>query len=282
MYYGLVFAAVLFFSVQFLFNQRYQNECGSGVTATLVFTFGYSVVGLLVLFVVSGFKIEFTPFTLLVASLTAINGIGCSFCSLKSLGKINLSLYSMISMLGGMLLPFFAGILFFNEDLGLNKILCLIIITVALMLTVEKGDGKGYRRYYAGIFVLNGMSGVYSKIFASLEFPKTNDISYSFFVALITAAISAVLLVLLRRPLPKLSKNALVAVSGVGVLNTVANFFLLIALSHIAASAQYPIVTGGVIIFATVISCLTHQKPKKKEIVAVALSFAGILMLAIH
>jgi drug/metabolite transporter (DMT)-like permease len=45
------------------------------------------------------------------------------------------------------------------------------------------------------------------------------------------------------------------------------------------ASAQYPFVTGGTMIVSTVISLFTDKKPSKKEIIAVALSFIGIVLL---
>ena len=45
------------------------------------------------------------------------------------------------------------------------------------------------------------------------------------------------------------------------------------------ASVQYPFVTGGTMIVSTVISFLLGQKPSKREIFAIALSFLGILAL---
>jgi len=53
-----------------------------------------------------------------------------------------------------------------------------------------------------------------------------------------------------------------------------------IALVHIDASIQYPMITGGVIIVSTIICFLKKEKPKRKELLAVALSFVGLLILA--
>ena len=68
---------------------------------------------------------------------------------------------------------------------------------------------------------------------------------------------------------------------GYGILNKIGNFLLLIALAHLPASVQYPMVTGGVMICSTVICFFTRQKPGKREIASLALSFIGILALVL-
>ena len=66
-----------------------------------------------------------------------------------------------------------------------------------------------------------------------------------------------------------------------GATNRIANYVLLIALMHVEASVQYPMVTGGVMIVSTVISYFGKNKPNKKEILSVALAFFGMLALFI-
>ena len=54
---------------------------------------------------------------------------------------------------------------------------------------------------------------------------------------------------------------------------------LVFSLAHVDASVQYPMVTGGTMIVSTVLSCFSDKKPSKREIISVALSFAGVLAL---
>ena len=70
------------------------------------------------LVIINGFRLEFTPFTFVIALLAAINSIVFVFCSIKALDSINLSLYSLFSMLGGMVLPFLQGIFFAPHIVG--------------------------------------------------------------------------------------------------------------------------------------------------------------------
>ena len=278
----MVMAAVVMFGLQFFCNQQYERECKSGLSASMMFIFGGAVAGLVVLLAVNGFKWEFTPFTVLMASLAALDGMAFSFCSLKALGKINLSLYSLFSMLGGMVLPFCLGVFFFDEQFTFGKAICLVAVIAALFLSVEKGEGKGGTVYYIGVFVFNGLSGVISKFFQASELPKTSEAAYSVWTAVMTALISGVILIFVLKKSPlKLNAKALISMAGNGILNRVANFLLLLSLAYLPASVQYPMITGGVMIVSTLLGYFTPNKPKTREWISLALSFAGIMALVL-
>ena len=64
-----------------------------------------------------------------------------------------------------------------------------------------------------------------------------------------------------------------------GAINRTANFLLVIALVHLDASIQYPMVTGGVIIVSTLVCFFRKEKPTNKEVVSVLVAFIGMLAL---
>ncbi len=282
MYYALILLSVVIFGGCFALNDVYRRQRGSSLRISLEFSFISSAAGLVVLLAVNGFRVEFTWFTLLMAVLSALNSFGFTFCSFRSLGLINLSLYSLFSMLGGMLLPFAQGILFYGESITVAKAVCFVLICAALALTVEKGERSKGAVYYAGVFILNGMSGVLSKLFTSAAYAKTSAAGYSILGAMCCTVISAVLLLTLFRGQPQQGRASLASV-GVGALggaaNRVANYLLLIALAHVDASVQYPMVTGGVMIVSTLICFCGANKPSKKEQLSVVIAFLGMLAL---
>ena len=167
MYYFLIVLAVVLFGGGFAVQDAYRRLCGSGVTVALRMSVIGGLAGLAVLLLLNGFRLEFTPFSFLIALLATANGIGFTFFSFRALEHINLSLYSVFSMLGGMVLPFLQGILFYREELTLAKGLCFLLIALAIFLPLQKGKRTGGGFYYAGVFVLNGLSGVLTKIFTS-------------------------------------------------------------------------------------------------------------------
>lgn len=278
MYYGIVTIAVFMFGIQFFCSQGYQQECGSSWKATFINILATNLIGLPVLWAINDFSLQYTHFTFLLATITTVNNILCTVCSLRALGKANLSVYSLFSMLGGMVLPFCTGIFFFHETWTPGKVICLITVILALLLTIEKGKGNGAVKYYIGVFIFNGMAGVLSKFFQALPYEKTSEAAYSVWCALIAAGAAAVFLLFLQEHI-HITGKSLFWLTGDGLLNKVANWLLLIALVHLPVSVQYPMVTGGVIIVSTLLSYLTPKKPGKREFVAVLLSFAGILAL---
>ncbi len=277
--YGLLTLSTIMFGFMFFFKDIFRKNYGSGLKATLVMSLGGGIFGLAVLLIIKGFIFEFSVFAFIMAIISSFNGLLFSFCSLKALGKINLSLYSLFSMLGGMALPFLSGILFHGEAFTFGKALCFIIITAALFLTAEKGDNKFGTVYYIGVFFFNGMSGVISKIYQALPFERISSAGYSILKCIVSIAISAVLLLFIKGERKKINFACIFAMAGSGTLSHIANWLLLIALLNLPASAQYPFVTGGTMIVSTVISLFSDKKPSKKEIAAVVLSFIGILLL---
>jgi len=280
MYYGMILGSVVMFGGCFALNDVYRRLCGSNIAASLWFSLISSAAGLVVLLAANGFRFEFTLFTLLISSVSALNGFGFTFCGFKALGSINLSLYSLFSMLGGMALPFLQGIIFYGEEITLAKVVCFVFICLALLLTVDREKKKSGGIYYLGIFVLNGMSGVLSKIFASSPYPKTSAEGFSILSALCAVLMAAVLLPFFAKGHKNsLSVKAVAVSSAGGVINRIANLLLVIALAHVDASVQYPMVTGGVIIVSTLLCFFGKNKPSKKELASVALAFTGMLLL---
>ena len=280
MYYGVVSAAVIMFGLQFFFNQKYEAECGNGKKASMMFILLSNAVGLLfILLAVNKFRMEYTNFTFIFALIAAVNMLLYNICSMKALGKINLSLYSLFSMLGGMVLPFCAGVFFFDEEFTLGKVVCLVTVVAALLLNVKKGEKQKGTVYYIGIFVFNGMSGVISKFFQALPYEKTSEAAYSVWSAMLTVIFAGIALMFMRNDSVKINLRSVCWSSGYGVLNKIGNLLLLVALAQLPASVQYPMVTGGVMIVSTLLSYFTPKKPGVREIVSVILSFAGIMAL---
>ena len=154
--YGLLTISTVAFGLMFFFQDMFRANYGNTIKAAFVLNVGTNLVGVIVSLFTTGFAVEMTPFALIMSTIGSINNLLFSYCTLKALDKINLSLYSVFSMLGGMALPFLSGILFHGEAFTVAKATCFAFITVALAFTVNAGVKKADAKYYIGIFVLNG------------------------------------------------------------------------------------------------------------------------------
>lgn len=279
MYYLILTAAVSMFSIMFLFNQSYQKIRGSSAKSAFTFLWGSNIAGTIALFAINKFQFEFAFFTLAIAAVAALNNLLYNVCSIFAFGKVNLSLFSVFAMSGGMVLPFVAGILFYNEELTLSKILCIILIIIALIINIGKGEKKQGLIYCLGVFIFNGMSGVISKFYSSADVAKASEASYSMMMAMISVVFAGLILLFIRPLQFKTTPKAAAISMGAGLISCTANFLLLISLRELPASVQYPFVTGGTMVISTILCYFTKQKPTKKEILSIVIAFIGILIL---
>lgn len=286
LYYTLVIISTVLFSLQFLFTQRFQETSGTGMKPTLVFSLYKSLVIIFMMLLISGFRIGFSWFSLLMATVYAVSSMAMSYYSLKAFAVANLSVYSVFSMLGGMILPFFLGVLFFDEgDKLVFKIICCALIVVAVLLNIKSGkQDKKALFYYFAVFVLNGMSGVISKLHQSSPYSPVDSTSFMLWSSVVTVVLSAAWLLIAYRQIPLIKGKNIFFVTGYGVFNGLGNLFLLIALSGesgLPASVQYPLVTGGVMVCSTIISTIRKEKLTVREYVATFIALLASIFIAL-
>ena len=280
--YALVVGATLLFSLQFFFNQRFQQSYGTDLKASLVFSLYKSVVIIVIMLIIAGFKVEFTIFSVLMAVLYAAVGMLMVYYSLKAFSVANLSVFSVFSMLGGMILPFFLGVVFYDEPLTVFKVICCLLIVGAVLLNIR--SGKQNRKaliYYFAVFVLNGAAGVISKIHQSSQRPHVDSTGFMIWSSIVTVVICLAWLLIKYRSIPIVKGKNILFVSGYGVFNGVGNLFLLIALAVLPASVQYPLLTGGVMVCSTIISTIRKEKLTARDYAATVVALLASIFIAI-
>lgn len=251
--YALLVSATGLFSLQFLLKKYFRKREGADLRSTLQFSMYSGIFGCLLMLICKGFQPQWSWFSVAVAAVYAVNLLLYTYGSMKALSVANLSAFSIYAMLGGMLLPFLFGILRYGEAVTLTKLLCVLLIALAVSLTFEKGrQKKGAWVYYVSVFLLNGMSGVISKYHQAD--PRAVD-SHSFMLAayLVTILITLCWQLLRFGSLARISRRSLVLTGGSALCSGFGNLFCLIALTVLPASVQYPIITGGVIFLSAVI-----------------------------
>ncbi len=282
LYYSLIICSTVLFSLQFLFNQKFQKENGTDLKASLTFSLYKSIVAFVIMLIISGFSMSFSPFSIAMAAIYSLSGFLMTYFSLKAFAVANLSVYSVFSMLGGMILPFFLGVAIYNEELNVFKIVCCLLIVCSILLNLKSGNGdRKAIFYYMAVFVLNGMAGVISKIHQSSPLPHANSSEFMALTSLVSILLCGVWLIAAYRKIPLVKGKSLFYVSGYGVFNGVGNLFLLISLAVLPASVQYPLVTGGVMVCSAVISTVRKEKLTKREYLATAVAFLASVLIAL-
>lgn len=280
-YYFFVIMSAFLFAMQFLCQQKYEEECGTGIDKALGFSLykGLTVVVMMVL--LSAFKIEFAWYTVIMSGLYAISYILMAHFSLKAFSVANLSVYSVFTMLGGMLLPFIIGVSFYKEELSVLKVICCLIVVAAVLMNIQKGNGsKKAFLYYILVFLLNGSIASISKIHESAGFTITGPQSFMFYSGIWTIVICSICLLKENGKIELFKGKKLLYSAGDGFLNGIGDLLLLISIAKLDASVQYPLVTGGVMVFSTLISITRREKIRTTEYIAAVLALVASVLMA--
>ena len=108
-------AALLAF--EFALNKKYQALEGVSTIAGLRFNALSGFLSALIVWIFSGFQLEWSAFSLGLAFCMALCCITYSMIGFRILKQGGLALYSTFLMSGGILLPYIFGIVFLNEML---------------------------------------------------------------------------------------------------------------------------------------------------------------------
>ena len=279
MYFLLLTAAAVLFSTQFLFNQKFEAECGSSLSASMLFAALTSVGGFTVLFALNRFKLAFSWYSMILAGVYALVNILYTTASAKAFETVNLSVYSMFAMLGGMLLPAVYGVIFANESITVPKIVSCVLITVSLFLSVDFKPTRGNKLYYAAVFVLNGLVGVISAIHQSNTEWAVDSISFLMLSRIFGGIISGVFCLSKNRI--RVTKKSVYYAFGFAVFCCIGNLLVLISLKHLPASVQYPIITGGVMVISLVISVIRKEKVGFKNYASTVIALISTVSVAL-
>lgn len=270
--YIFLLLAVICFTAQFAFTKLYEEQAGQGTSATLVMLTVTSAIGFGLFFAVGGFHLEFTPIATGLALAMGIIMIPYYMLGIKVLSLGSLAVYSMFMMLGGMLVPFFYGLLFLHEPLSWGKALGTVLLSACIVLQAlqpqgeQTGDKKKQGLFFTLcilIFFINGFTGVIAKAHEISREPIP-ETSFTALSCGITALLSLGILLCKRKTGGSIQgifvTKPLGIMAALGIAAYTGSFLHLAAAETVPASVQFPLVSGGVIVLSAVASALCFQE----------------------
>lgn len=294
MYYFLTFIAVLLLALQFILNKLYQTKIGSSLLDSLEYSVIISIATSVIFIAASGFRFEFTPYSFLLAFLKSVMVTINTIIGLKVLKQGEVAVYTLFLMLGGMIVPYVYGIVFINEEITVLRLIGLLIMISAIVLTIEKRNDTNLKKisrqtilFYVIIFISNGFVSVFSKMHQIADQSKT--VSTEGFVVLgciVPLVFNFILMMIYRQKRPnkvRADKKRILVAGLIGVLCAVVSgvsyYFQLIGASNLPATVLYPMITGGSIALTAVAAAIAFkEKPKKMQLCGLTLAFLATFM----
>ena len=303
-YYVLIVLSVVCFSAQFAFTKLYERSAKQKTVTSLAMLIVMALVGAALFLCIGKFQIRFSVHSLTWATVMAGLMLPYYIVGIKVLSLGSLAVYSTFMMLGGMLVPFFYGIVFLHESVSTGKILGCVLLTACIVMqayiqnaqtrsNTDRSDGKNKTLLFVlclVIFFVNGMTGVVAKAH-QLNAAAVDTVSFTALYCLLTALFSALLLCVIlltgqrKEKCAQLKKilgwRTLLTVAAIGLAAYTGNFLSFTATSHIPASVQFPIVSGGTIVLSAIVSAfIFKEKISKKEWLSVVGAFIATFLFA--
>ena len=282
MNYVLVLIATILLAFEFAFSKKYQASEGTSLISGLRFNTVSGLFTAIIFFALSGFKLPFSLFSLIMAFLMSSLCMLYSIIGFQILRKGNMSLYSLFLMSGGMLLPYVFGILFLQEPLTILRVLGILFILAAVYLSnPAKGNlDKSQFGLCVIIFILNGFVSIISKCHQiNVTFSPIDNTAFVMYTGICKCLMSSVALLFCKSKEPKYTfttKTSLYLILGAACIGGISYTFQLMGAKALPASVLYPLITGGSIIFSTLCGkLLFKEKITKFQAISVGLCFIG-------
>lgn len=289
-YYVLVFLSVVLLALNFAVTKKYQIETGGGFRQALIFNAIVSAATSVIFLVYYGFRFEFTLYSFIISVIKSGAALLYTIIGFRLLKTGKMAVYTLFLMLGGMLMPYFYGILFLGESITVLRAAGIIIMIASIIANSFDGGAKRGKSVSAGnllmcaaVFLLNGIVSITSKMHQVETVHRT--VSTGGFVimgSLTTLMLCIILLPFTGKKAEKKKpdlKFVLPLCAASGAAGGVSYFLQLVGASHLPATVLYPMITGGAI-FLTALAGRIFYKEKLDKIktVSVAAAFAATFM----
>lgn len=284
--YILVILATVLLAVDFALQKLYQQKCGTGVKAGLTFNAVIGLATAIVFMFINGFQIHFSIYAFLMAMCMSVCQLSYTILGFKVLKAGNMAFYTMFLMTGGMVVPYVFGLLFLDEPFSFLRIVGLVIIIAAIILSnfnVAKSSSK-IIIICVVIFLLNGGCSVSSKLCQTPNpYGSVTPTEFVFMTGAIRFVLCGIALLVSKHRESKKEHgekfefgNILPLILCSAVVSGVSYMLQLIGAANLPATVLYPIVSGGCIIFSTIAGMICFkEKPNMYQRIGVVLCFLG-------
>lgn len=282
-YYLLLTVSAVLLALNFIITKAYQRIEGTGVAAGFKFNVFIGIATAILFFCMNGFKLNFSLFSFIISAMPSIFAILYTVVGLKVLKSGNVSLYSLFLMSGGMLVPYVFGIFYLSERVNIFRIIGILLILIAIIITNRDKIEKKLLINLVAIFILNGLVSVFSTLHqVERNLPTVGDMDFIIFTGFWKTIISSIALLFIKNEKSKFifSKKAVLPIIVLSAaVGGIAYILQLISIANLPATVSYPILTGGSIIFTCISGMLFFkEKPSKVQIISIIICFVGTLM----
>lgn len=296
----LLALTVTFFSAQFLFSKGYQLKTGSGFKLTFVFMSLMSSGIILEFLIFNRFRLHITHISLAYAFFYAVLILVCEIASLKAFNLGKVSIVSLYTLIGSVVLPFLYGTVILNEGLTLTKIIAIILICISFIPPLfdnntasQENTNKKSRLIFfmlcITVFLSNGLITIIQKAHQmSKNIVPESD--FLILASIFTFLLSAVCFFLIGKNekgflTGQSKKTVLICIMFAvlyGLFNGAGTILSMICAKTLPSSIQFPVISGGVVSLTAILSFIFYrEKITTKIYLSIGLAVLSIIIFSL-
>ena len=286
MQYIMLTISALLLAVNFALNKVYQGIKGTSPATGFGFSSLSGLFTAVVFFVINGFKLNFSWYSVIMATLLSSLIISYTLVGFRLLKSGTMTMYTLFLMTGGMIVPYVFGLLFLNEPFSWIRTLALILIIGGVILSNFNREKINLKQIMMCVivFVLNGMVSVVSKLH---QIENTYiAVTATEFVLIdgITRFIIAGILYLVTKNREEHATQKCIAKPAIiiafsAVIGGVSYLLQLFGAATLPATILYPFITGGSIVLSSLVGVIVFKEKLSVNLIAsVVICFIGTVM----
>ena len=278
----LILAAVLL-AADFLIAGMYQKREGHSPEKVFRFNFFIGLFSLVIFFFINGCRIEFNPFSGIMALTMTVLCILYTLIGFRVLAAGGTAYYTFFLMTGGMTVPYIWGLIFLGESFSWLRLVGLLLIAGAALLIYadKKRLSPKIMLLCIVIFFLNGFVSVVSKEH-QINVQAVSSSAFIILTALVKVVLSGVVLLYFRfkkgtqQTKQPLSPKSFLLLAASALISGLSYLLQLNGAANLPATVVYPVITGGSIVFTAAAGWIfLKEKPTKALIFGVLVCFIG-------
>ena len=270
-----------------LFSDSYK---GNKEYSAIVFTTIFGLAIGLFTWIVGGFPVEISPYTWMLGLVTAcvLFLYNIALVNASQLGPYSLTMLCLL--FGGIMIPAFSGMMFFDEQISLVQLGAIVLMLFSFVMINGKGITlKGMQKKYyiwcGSLFMANGLFGSFMN--AQQELMNATEREQMIVVTYITCAIMACgyHLIIRRKNIIvdyKMGQKAAAYAMISCVSATITINLVMFILTKIPSTIAFTISNGSVLSLSVLCSCIfLKEKLYKNQVIGIVMSVIGIILFSI-
>ena len=225
-----------------------------------------------------------SPVTAGYALLYGLFLVGAQWCSTVALGRGNTTVCATVYSLG-FILPTLSGMVFWKEPVTLWKIVGIVTVFPALILSgrnSRRGSATGHRYIIPLITAMlcSGGLGILQKIQQSSAYPRQRTAFVC--IAFAFAALFSLLCGVRRRSSVRTARSFRLAASGVGVCFALCNLLNTFLAGRMESAVFFPCLNVGAILLSCLLSLLLlREKLSGRHVAVLAFGTLSVLLIGL-